>query len=84
MIQWTRSPSDSTPTTLPPSTTGRWRQRLSVMRCMHSSTVLLGFTVTAGLDLISRTLLTATFYYMAVASVASALLAVNGLPHTNV
>jgi hypothetical protein len=55
MIQWTRSPIDTIATTFVPSTTGRWRQRLSVMYCMHSSTVLFSPTVWTLLDMTSRT-----------------------------
>jgi hypothetical protein len=38
-----------------PSTTGRWRMRLSVISRMHSSTVWAGDTVMTGLVMMSLT-----------------------------
>lgn len=39
ITDFTRSPIDTTPTTRPPFTTGRWRIRFSVITARHSSAV---------------------------------------------
>ena len=46
---------ETTATIFPSSMTGRWRQRLFVMCCMHSEIVFCGFTVTTFEDMISCT-----------------------------
>src|SRR5882724_11431668 len=55
MIQLTRSPMETMPTTFSSSTTGRWRTRLAVMILMHSSIVSCGVTYFTGLVMISLT-----------------------------
>jgi hypothetical protein len=51
----TTSPIETIPTTSPPSTTGTWRIRRSVIKAMHSSIGVSGFTTIRGEDMISPT-----------------------------
>jgi len=55
MTEFTRSPIETTPTTVLPSSTGRCRMRFFVMMCMHSPTVFFGETEITGLLMISDT-----------------------------
>src|SRR5216110_3263210 len=52
----TKSPIEMIPTTLSPSSTGRCRIRLSVMRCRHFSTGSRGWVTVKLADMISATL----------------------------
>ena len=50
MVQFTRSPIDTMPTSLCPQRTGRWRTRWLVISRMHSSTLCSGVADTTGPD----------------------------------
>ena len=55
MTAFTRSPIDSTPTTLPPSTTGRCRNLRSVISIMQVLALSSGDTEVTGDDMICQT-----------------------------
>ncbi|MNI96606.1 hypothetical protein D3C73_1550970 [compost metagenome] len=55
MVSLTRSPIDSSPSSSPLLTTGRWRRWRLVIRFMQYSRFCLGSTVTTGALMISRT-----------------------------